>query len=82
MDQLNGTAYSKEQEREEQEQSKRARVNRVRVAFKLLIVPFLLFFSLIIGLLIGYSVMGKMPASDVFNWNTYKHMYDLIFAGT
>ncbi|MGO0063658.1 DNA-directed RNA polymerase subunit beta [Brevibacillus fluminis] len=52
------------------------------MAAKLLIVPFLLFFSLMIGLVIGYSVLGKLPASEVFQISTYKHMYDLIFSGT
>ncbi|MGE5701072.1 MAG: DNA-directed RNA polymerase subunit beta [Clostridia bacterium] len=53
-----------------------------RIVAKLLLVPFLLFFSLVVGLIIGYSVLGKLPASEVFDLGTYKHMYDLIFAGT
>ncbi|WP_139491114.1 DNA-directed RNA polymerase subunit beta [Brevibacillus dissolubilis] len=53
-----------------------------RVVAKIVLVPALLFFSLLIGLIIGYSVIGKSPVSEVFDLNTYKHMYDLIFAGT
>jgi hypothetical protein len=51
-------------------------------AAKLLLVPFLLFFSLVIGLVIGYSVIGNKPVSEVFDFHTYKHMYDLIFQDT
>ncbi len=49
---------------------------------KVMSVPFLLFFSLVVGLMIGYGVMGKQPLTEVFDVNTYKHMYDLIFSGT
>ncbi|MEJ8544146.1 DNA-directed RNA polymerase subunit beta [Brevibacillus borstelensis] len=66
------------------EQRERKRVGsawQIRLA-KWLIVPFLLFFSLIIGLVIGYSMVGHKPASEVFDINTYKHMYDLMFSGT
>mgnify|MGYP001476263058 CR=1 FL=1 len=49
---------------------------------QILFIPFLMFFSLVIGLVIGYSVLGDKPASEVFDLNTYKHMYDLIFQGT
>ncbi|CAM5797279.1 MULTISPECIES: DNA-directed RNA polymerase subunit beta [Brevibacillus] len=66
------------------EQRERKRVGsawQIKLA-KWLIVPFLLFFSLIIGLVIGYSMVGHKPASEVFDINTYKHMYDLMFSGT
>ncbi len=49
---------------------------------KWMLVPFLLFLSLVVGLMIGYGVLGKQPISEVFNLHTYKHMYDLIFSGT
>jgi hypothetical protein len=31
---------------------------------------------------IGYSVIGNKPVSEVFDFHTYKHMYDLIFQDT
>lgn len=52
------------------------------VAAKIVLVPILLFFSLIIGLMIGYGVVGHKPATEVFDLGTYKHMWDLLFAGT
>ncbi|WP_232697871.1 DNA-directed RNA polymerase subunit beta [Brevibacillus daliensis] len=49
---------------------------------KMGMVPLLLFFSMVIGLSIGYSVLGKMPLSQAFSIETYKHIFDLMFAGT
>ncbi|WP_019121107.1 DNA-directed RNA polymerase subunit beta [Brevibacillus massiliensis] len=54
----------------------------VFVAAKILSVPFLLFLSLVVGLMIGYGVIGKSPVSEVFDFKTYKHIYDLIFSTT
>ncbi|CAI9000321.1 MULTISPECIES: DNA-directed RNA polymerase subunit beta [unclassified Brevibacillus] len=54
---------------------------RLRVA-KMVLVPLLLFFSLVIGLMIGYGGVGKKPMSDVFDLGTYKHMWDLMFEDT
>ncbi|MFY0544201.1 DNA-directed RNA polymerase subunit beta [Brevibacillus sp. H7] len=81
MDQVKGQRFVHDLQEAEREQSKRNR-KWLALASKALLVPLLLFFSLVVGLLIGYSVMGKRPVSEVFDWNTYKHMYDLIFAGT
>lgn len=80
MDQGKGQGFSLD--REEKQDTERRRNDRAWVAIvaKILLVPFLLFFSLVVGLMIGYGVIGKMPISEVFDVNTYKHMYDLIFA--
>jgi hypothetical protein len=81
MNRVNESSFPRERPETEQQRPRRVK-GWGRVFAKLLIVSFLLFFSLTIGLIIGYSVLGKLPASEVFNLNTYKHMYDLIFAGT
>lgn len=52
------------------------------VLAKVMLIPFLLFFSLVVGLMIGYGVIGGKPMSEVFDLGTYKHMYDLLFADT
>ncbi|AGA59846.1 Putative DNA-directed RNA polymerase subunit beta [Thermobacillus xylanilyticus] len=44
------------------------------------IVPLLLIAALIAGLYIGYTKLGGGSPDDVWNWETWKHMYDLIFA--
>ena len=50
------------------------------MSIKLLIIPILCVAALIVGLAIGYVVLGDKPLSDVFDSNTWKHMYDLVFA--
>jgi hypothetical protein len=44
------------------------------------IVPILLIAALIGGLYVGYVVLGKAPEDDVWEIETWKHMYDLIFS--
>ncbi|MFC4599716.1 DNA-directed RNA polymerase subunit beta [Cohnella hongkongensis] len=52
----------------------------VWMSFKLLIIPVLCIAALIVGLAIGFSVLGDRPVSEVFDIKTWKHMYDLVFA--
>jgi len=44
------------------------------------IVPLIMVIMLAAGLYIGYVVIGKSPEQDVFEWSTWKHLYDLVFA--
>ncbi|MDF2935332.1 MAG: hypothetical protein K0Q90_705 [Paenibacillaceae bacterium] len=44
------------------------------------IVPFVCVLALFAGMSAGYVVLGDKPFSDVLEWNTWKHMIDLIFA--
>jgi hypothetical protein len=44
------------------------------------IVPALFLIALIAGLYVGYAVLGNRPGEGVFEWQTWKHMYDLVFA--
>ncbi len=82
MDQVKGQGFPRDMQEAQQREQKKGNKKWAITASKVLMVPLLLFFSLVLGLLIGYSVIGKKPVSEVFDWNTYKHMYDLIFAGT
>jgi len=36
--------------------------------------------SLLVGLGVGYSVVGDGQLGDAFDFQTYKHMYDLVFS--
>jgi hypothetical protein len=38
--------------------------------------------ALTAGLMIGYVVLGKQPASEVFQIKTWKHLFDLVFAAS
>lgn len=49
---------------------------------KVVLVPLLLFFSVVVGLMIGYGGVGNKPIAEVFDLGTYKHMWDLMFADT
>lgn len=50
------------------------------VIAKNLFVPALCIGGLIFGLLVGYTYVGGQPASEVFMIQTWKHLYDLVFA--
>lgn len=55
----------------------------VRVALRiarLLIFPVLLVIGLYAGLRIGYVRFGGGDPDDVLQWETWKHMLDLVFA--
>lgn len=52
----------------------------VWTTFKILIVPILCVMALVLGLAVGYTVLGGRPASEVFEIDTWKHMYDLVFS--
>ncbi|MFC4812002.1 DNA-directed RNA polymerase subunit beta [Paenibacillus sp. GCM10023250] len=45
------------------------------------IVPVLCILAVLGGMYIGYAVLGKHPGSEIFQIATWKHMYDLVFAG-
>lgn len=35
--------------------------------------------SLLAGLFVGFSVVGKGSGLEAFDWNTYQHIYNLVF---
>jgi hypothetical protein len=47
---------------------------------KIFIIPILCIAALIVGLVVGYVILGNKPLSDVFDISTWKHLYDLVFA--
>lgn len=44
------------------------------------LIPLLLIVALAGGLVVGYVILGKREFSDVLQWSTWKHVYDLVFA--
>lgn len=44
------------------------------------LIPLLLVAALGGGLVAGYVILGKNELSDVLQWSTWKHVYDLVFA--
>jgi cobalamin biosynthesis Mg chelatase CobN len=62
---------------------KKRRPGGVRVLLWLLrksIVPLIMVIMLVTGLYVGYVIVGKGPEEDVFVWQTWRHLYDLVFA--
>ncbi|MEK5257211.1 DNA-directed RNA polymerase subunit beta [Paenibacillus sp. FSL F4-0125] len=45
-----------------------------------ILIPLLLVAALGGGLVVGYVVLGKKEFSDVIQWSTWRHVYDLVFA--
>ncbi|WP_052339841.1 DNA-directed RNA polymerase subunit beta [Gorillibacterium massiliense] len=47
---------------------------------RFLIVPLLCLIALGAGLVVGYTYIGDHPMSDVWHWETWKHVWDLVYA--
>jgi hypothetical protein len=45
-----------------------------------LIIPVLCLAAIVVGLYIGYSVVGDGEGADVWKLETWKHLIDLVFA--
>lgn len=43
------------------------------------IVPLIMIIMLVAGLYVGYTVLGNGSGSDVFHWETWMHLYELVF---
>ncbi|OYD08031.1 DNA-directed RNA polymerase subunit beta [Paludifilum halophilum] len=66
--------------RKEDESEPRKKSLRQRVLFYVfLIVPAASLVALVIGLMIGYSVVGDDPAFEVFTRDLWEHLYNLIY---
>jgi flagellar basal body-associated protein FliL len=70
----------KEKEKpEDKKEPKRRGVSKWKL-IQWVLIPLLLVAALGGGLVIGYVVLGKKEFSDVLQWSTWKHVYDLVFA--
>ena len=47
---------------------------------RILLFPALLLFGIGFGLYVGYVEFGDGRPDDVFRWETWKHVLDLVFA--
>jgi hypothetical protein len=47
---------------------------------RLCLVPFLCLVALYVGLVIGYVRIGGQPYSDIFQLETWKHLYELVYS--
>lgn len=60
-------------------QPARRKTARWRIVIRWMI-PLFLVLALIGGMTVGYVVFGKQSLSDVFEWKTWQHVIDLVFA--
>ncbi|MFE8701810.1 DNA-directed RNA polymerase subunit beta [Cytobacillus sp. FJAT-54145] len=57
---------------------KRIRVRLIPIWLKVFIVAVLLVASVILGAMVGYSVMGEGEAKDIFEKSTWTHIMELV----
>ncbi|WP_345940878.1 DNA-directed RNA polymerase subunit beta [Granulicatella sp. zg-84] len=50
----------------------------LRILFYCIFMLVLVGVFLVIGLMIGYSILGDGNAFDVFNWHTWQHILDFL----
>jgi len=67
---------------EKKKSPKRAkrRISWVRTLLRFLLVPVLCIVAVMVGLFIGYVVIGGRDSSEIWLIETWKHVYDLVFA--
>jgi hypothetical protein len=74
------TSRPSEQKKRSSGSSGRMILRIIWTSVKVLIIPVACIAALIIGLAIGYVVLGDKPLAEVFDSSTWKHMFDLVFA--
>ncbi|WP_150270563.1 DNA-directed RNA polymerase subunit beta [Paenibacillus tepidiphilus] len=70
--------------KQEEAEESRPAVKKRRVStwsiIQWFLIPLLLIAALGCGLTAGYVVLGKRELTEVLQWSTWKHVYDLVFA--
>lgn len=46
---------------------------------RVFLVPVLCVVAIFGGMIIGYVTLGKQDVADVFHFETWRHLYDLVF---
>ncbi|MCM3207924.1 MULTISPECIES: DNA-directed RNA polymerase subunit beta [Paenibacillus] len=73
------TDTQKQNSKPEEKEVKKKNKSGWRVA-RWFLIPVLLVLALAGGMVAGYVVLGKQDIGSVFQWSTWKHVYDLVFA--
>lgn len=73
------TDTQKQNSKPEKKEVKKKKKSGWRVA-RWFLLPVLLVLALAGGMVAGYVVLGKQDIGSVFQWSTWKHVYDLVFA--
>lgn len=70
-----------EEPKQEVRQNEKIKIRLLPIWLRLLIVAALIVLMVIIGALIGYSVIGSGNAVDVFRISTWTHIVDIVNEG-
>jgi hypothetical protein len=62
--------------------AKKRKRRRIFVILQWVGIPLLCIAALGVGLVIGYVYIGKRPMDEVYEIDTWRHLYDLVFAET
>ncbi|RCW77416.1 DNA-directed RNA polymerase subunit beta [Saliterribacillus persicus] len=68
----------KKQSRQEKKQQKKAIRRVIPIWLKLLILIVLCLFALLIGLIVGFSILGDGSPLDVLRIETWQHIIDIV----
>ncbi|SEN63282.1 DNA-directed RNA polymerase subunit beta [Paenibacillus sp. OV219] len=80
-DQSRQTANAQREAAQGKQRKKRNPALRVLLwTLRALVVPVLCVAAILGGMYAGYVILGKRPGDEVFEIETWKHMYDLVFA--
>ncbi len=71
---------SKEEQKDKQVKKKPRKGGVWLKTIRVIWIPIVCLAALIGGLTIGYVYIGGQDLADVFKWETWKHVYDLVFA--
>lgn len=63
---------------QKQKKEKKQRIRKFPIWLRLITVFVLIIISLIVGLIVGYSVFGDGSAMDVFKISTWQHIFDIV----
>lgn len=63
----------------ESKAKKSSKTSGWKIAVRIM-VPIFLVLALGGGMVFGYVVLGKQELSEVFQWSTWRHVFDLVFS--
>ncbi|WP_042350964.1 DNA-directed RNA polymerase subunit beta [Bacillus massiliigorillae] len=77
--QLTREEFKQEQQPSQQdEKPKKIRIRLIPIWLRIVIVILAIVFAVTIGCVVGYSVIGEGKPSEVFQKETWSHIFDLV----
>lgn len=58
--------------------TKWVQIRLIPIWLRIIIIIALIFIAAIVGLTVGYSVLGDGNSSDVLEWSTWQHLLDIV----